>query len=64
MTRTIKKTLLLWLSDAQGVTGIEYGLLIGGISLGIGTGAMLFGDSFSDLISNGFGEFADKSLGG
>jgi Flp pilus assembly pilin Flp len=63
MIRSINKTLLLWLSDTQGVTGIEYGLILGGVSLGIGTGVFMFGDSFSNLMSDSFGDYVSKGLG-
>ena len=43
------KIFCAFLANTKGVTGIEYGLLLGGIALTVGTGAAIFGEQFAGV---------------
>jgi len=46
------KKFYVFMADTRGVTGIEYGLLIGSISLTVATGAFMIGDDFNSIFTS------------
>lgn len=48
----LSKLLAGWLADEQGMSAMEYGLIISGTALLVSIGVFAFGDSFVTLLSN------------
>ena len=46
------KKFYAFLSDTSGVTGIEYGLMLGGIGITVMTGAFIAGDHLTEIFSS------------
>ena len=50
------------MADTSGATGIEYGFIVGGISVVLSTGALLMGDQISGVFE-GLDVFLGDSAG-
>ncbi len=56
------KKLYEFMADTSGATGIEYGFIVGGISVVLSTGALLMGDQISGVFE-GLDVFLGDSAG-
>lgn len=50
--RQIHASFTVWVMDSRGVTSIEIGLIVSGISTVLASAGMVFGDELSHLLDN------------
>ncbi len=56
MLSVFYKLMAKYVSETDGVTGLEYGMIAGGVGLGTITAVTLVGDQFSGMFET-FGDF-------
>lgn len=56
MLNGFHKILAKYVAETNGVTGLEYGILAGGIGLTVATAVVVVGDSFAGMFET-FGDF-------